>query len=239
MAILRKALSIALSEKLVETNVAECIEPFPKQRRDRAATDHELLAVIEAIGDAPIRPQVALLFKLLIFTGCGTGEWRQAEWSWIDETGRILRLLDSVTKTGARPVVLSTIVQVVLANTPRVGKVIVPDDTGRTPLAPWSVNDAWETIRRTAKVDDLNVHDLRHAYATRGALLGASAVVLRDALGHRTLQMTNRYMANLADPVRALAERIGTQIQGISNGASMRRAAEQQAAQSRKRTSSH
>jgi len=217
LAILRKALSIALAEGLVESNVAMGIEPFPERRRDRVPTDDEMRAILEAIGVAVIRPQSALLFKLLIFTGCRTGEWRTAEWTWIDPDGRTLKLPDAAAKAGARTVALSSVAQAILATAPRVGRFIIPDDTGRAPLPPWSVNDAWETIRRTAKLDDLNVHDLRHAYATRGAGLGASAVVLRDALGHKTIQMTSRYVSHQTDPVRLLAERIGAQIEAIGN----------------------
>ena len=72
---------------------------------------------------------------------------------------------------------------------------------------------AWGTIRKAAGVEDLRIHDLRHGFATRGAGLGASAVVLRDALGHKTLAMTSRYISHQNDPVRELAERIGAQIQ--------------------------
>ncbi len=61
---------------------------------------------------------------------------------------------------------------------------------------------------------------MRHAYATRGAGLGASAVLLRDALGQKSLQMTSRYVSRQTDPMRELSERIGAQIQAVrSDGA--------------------
>jgi integrase len=81
------------------------------------------------------------------------------------------------------------------------------------------VSHAWENVRKGAGVKDLRVHDLRRAFATRGAGLGASAVVLRDALGHKTLQMTSRYIARQNDPVREIAERVGSQIQALRNRA--------------------
>ncbi len=215
LAILRKALSIALSERLVEANVAMGVEPFPERRRDRVPTDDELAAVLDALDVATIRPQAALLFKLLLFTGCRTGEWRTAEWSWIDAEGRTLRLPDAAAKAGARPVALSSIVQVLLAAAPRMSRFIIPNDSGDAPLASWSAIDGWQAVCKAAKVEDLHLHDLRHAYATRGAGLGASAVLLRDALGHKSLQMTSRYVSRQTDPMRELSERIGAEIQGI------------------------
>jgi integrase len=96
-----------------------------------------------------------------------------------------------------------------------VSRFIIPGDGGEAPLSPAIVSRAWETVRKDAGVVDLRVHDLRHAFATRGAGLGASAVVLRDALGHKTMAMTSRYVARQIDAVRELSERIGAQIQSI------------------------
>ena len=76
-----------------------------------------------------------------------------------------------------------------------------PNDLGDAPISKSNVRDAWRAISEAAKVEDLRVHDLRHAFATRGAALGASALILRDALGHKTMAMTGRYVARQADPV--------------------------------------
>jgi integrase len=154
LAILRKALSIAFGDGLIVENVAIGIPPHLERTRDRVPTDEEMGAVLDALDTAVIRPQSALLFKLLIFTGCRTGEWRTAEWSWIDAEGRALRLPDATTKTGARTVALSSIVQALLATAPRSGRYIIPNDAGKMPLPPWSVNDAWETVRRATKIDE-------------------------------------------------------------------------------------
>jgi integrase len=70
-------------------------------------------------------------------------------------------------------------------------------------------------VRAASGIGDFRVHDLRHGFATRGAGLGASAIVLRDALGHKTMAMTSRYISRQNDPVRELAERIGAQIEAV------------------------
>jgi hypothetical protein len=79
-----------------------------------------------------------------------------------------------------------------------------------------NVRSAWEMVRGVSGVRDLRIHDLRHAFATRGASLGANALVLRDALGHKTLAMTGRYVSRQADPVRELSERIAASIMTAS-----------------------
>ena len=214
LAILRKALSLAVGDELIKENPASGIQLHPERRRDRVPTDHELAMILKALDTAAIRPQAALLFKLLLFTGCRTSEWRTAEWSWIDSEASTLRLPDA--KTGARPVALSSIVQALLASVPRRSRFIIPSDVGEAALPASTVSHAWETIRTSVGVLDLRVHDLRHAFATRGAGLGASAVILRDALGHRTLSMTSRYISRQDNPVRELVEQIGAQIQELT-----------------------
>jgi integrase len=213
VAILRKALNLAVSDGLLRENVAFGIQPHPERRRDRIPTDDELGAVLDALDADVVRPQAALLIKLLAFTGCRTAEWRTAEWSWIDMEGRALRLPDA--KAGARTVAMSSIVLTLLASAPRTSRFVIPDDTGEAPLPSWTAIDSWQAVCRAAKVEDLHLHDLRHAYATRGAGLGASAILLRDALGHASMQMTSRYIARQNEPVRELAERIGAQIQAV------------------------
>jgi integrase len=218
LAILRKALSIAVSDGLISENPASKISPYPERKRERVPSDDELRGILEVLEGAALRPQAALLLKLLIFTGCRTGEWRIAQWDWLDLQGEVLRLPADASKAGARSVPLSTIVQALLVDAPRHSRFIIPNGTGDGPLPPSAVRDAWEIVLKAANLSDIHVHDLRHAYATRGAGLGASALVLRDALGHKTLQMTSRYVSRQTDPVRELTERIGAQIEAIGRG---------------------
>ena len=89
VAILRKAMTIALSDGLVTENPAAGIAFHPERKRDRIPTDKEMRAILEALDTAEdtakLRPAAALLFRLLIFTGARAGEWRTAEWSWLSE----------------------------------------------------------------------------------------------------------------------------------------------------------
>jgi integrase len=216
LAVLRKALAIAVGDELIAHNPASGIQAFPESRRDRVPTDEELAAILEAIDTTPIRPQAALLFKLLAFTGCRRDEWRAAEWAWVDLAGRALRLPEMAAKAGARVVPLSGPAVALLAQAPRRGRFVTPDDSGEEPLSKMSVYHAWLAVCAAANVADLHLHDLRHAYATRGAGLGASALILRDALGHKTLAMTSRYVGRQVDPIRDLSDQIGAQLKALT-----------------------
>jgi integrase len=206
LAVLRKALSIAVSDELISDNPAKGIELHPEKERDRVPTDAELRAVWKAIDEAPIRPAAHLLFKLLALTGSRREEWLSAKWSHIDLEGAEYRLEEG--KAGGRRIPLSGPVIALLRAAERRSGWVVPNDSGDGPLTADNVRTAWETVRAESGVRDLRIHDLRHAFATRGASLGANALILRDALGHKTLAMTGRYVSRQADPVRELSERI-------------------------------
>jgi integrase len=208
LAILRKALALAMADELISDNPARGIVPHPEKARDRVPTDDELRAVWKAIDEAPIRASARLLFKLLPLTGCRKGEWTTARWSDVDLDTAVLRLRDENAKAGARTVPLPGAVVALLRPAPKTSKWVIANDRGDGSLTKSNIRDAWAAVLTAAKVQDLHIHDLRHAFATRGASLGANALILRDALGHKTLAMTGRYVSRQADPVRELSERI-------------------------------
>jgi integrase len=210
LAVLRKALSLAVADNLMHDNPAKGIELHPEAARDRVPTDDELRAVWRAIDEAPIRPSARLLFKLLALTGCRREEWISACWSHVDLQVGVYALGEG--KAGARRIPLNAPTVALLRAVGRSSKWVLPNDAGDGPLTPDNVRSAWDKVREVSGVTDLRIHDLRHAFATRGAALGANALILRDALGHKTLAMTGRYVSRQNDPVRELSERIGQAI---------------------------
>jgi integrase len=210
LAILRKALQLAVADELIMENPARSVTPHPERARDRMLTDDELRAVWKAINEVPIRPNARLLFKLLPLTGCRRGEWLTAKWSDVNLDAAVLRLREENAKAGARTVPLPGPVVALLRSARRSGPWIIANDEADGPLTTSNIRDAWAAVCKAAKVQDLHIHDLRHAFATRGAALGANALILRDALGHKTLSMTGRYVSRQADPVRELAEKIAS-----------------------------
>jgi integrase len=72
--------------------------------------------------------------------------------------------------------------------------------------------DWWLKILAKAEVTDFRIHDLRHGLATQAARHGASALLIRDLLGHKTLAMANRYVARVQDEALAAQRRAGATI---------------------------
>ena len=220
LAVLRKALSLAVSDDLISDNPARGIPLHHEEERDRVPTDAELRSIWEQLSAPGLRPEAATLIKLLVVTGCRVGEWQNARWADLDPKAGTLSLRALTTKAGARHIHLSGLAMELLAALPRRSDFVLCNDVGNGPITKDVIRRSWEGVRVRAGAPDLRLHDLRHGFATRGAALGANALILRDALGHKTLAMTGRYVSRQNAPVRLLSEQIGQELFAMlaSNG---------------------
>lgn len=85
---------------------------------------------------------------------------------------------------------------------------------------PWSVTaktlrSAFEAARKAAGLPDVRFHDLRHTYASWLAQDGASMAMIRDLLGHASVQTTSRYAhlgrRDLIEATRRVGDRLGSE----------------------------
>jgi len=67
---------------------------------------------------------------------------------------------------------------------------VFPRNDGQKPL---DIRSAWEVARTHAGIEDFRFHDLRHSAASYLAMSGASLAEIAEVLGHKTLQMVQRY----------------------------------------------
>ena len=109
------------------------------------------------------------------------------------------------SKTGAKTLPLPPPALAVLFELPRVEGnrfVIVGERSGRHLV---NAEKPWRAIRATAGMDDVRLHDLRHAFASVAAASGMGLPIIGKMLGHSQVQTTQRYAHLAADPVKAAA----------------------------------
>jgi integrase len=70
----------------------------------------------------------------------------------------------------------------------------------------------WRVIRKAARLDDVRLHDLRHAFASVAASSGMGLPIIGRMLGHTQAQTTARYAHLAADPVKAAAATVAGKI---------------------------
>lgn len=81
-------------------------------------------------------------------------------------------------------------------------------ESRRRPGQAFNVTPAFAIALRAAGIKDFHVHDCRHDAASALARKGASLLEIADLLGHRQLQVTQRYAHLCADSKKALVARV-------------------------------
>ncbi|WP_414639839.1 tyrosine-type recombinase/integrase [Arenibaculum sp.] len=95
---------------------------------------------------------------------------------------------------------------------PRVGDFVPARDAPDRPLSASVLEHAWRKVRERAGIEGLRLHDLRHGLGTCAGQAGANVFLVREAPGHRTLAMSDRYVGRDADPLRQLADAVSGRV---------------------------
>ena len=219
--VFRQIMNHAISRGHIETNPTRGLKRNPRPKLTRFLSREEIGRLHEVLDRyEPRRPSCkaqADIIRLLLLTGCRSGEMLKLRWREVD--GDTLELEDS--KTGPRQVLLSPEARAIIERQPRsaspwVFPSPVTPDRARTEL------DLWKRVRKLAGIEDVRLHDLRHTFASQAAMQGVPLPVVARLLGHAQVQMTLRY-AHVSDrDVEAAAERIGGVMAGIMDRSPVR-----------------
>ena len=213
--VLSRLFVLAETWEMVPTGGNPCrhVRYYREKSRERFLTPEEFrrlgaaLRRFEARG--PTQASAVAALRLLMLTGCRTGEILTLRWDDVDRTEGVLRLRDG--KTGPRMVPLTGPVLAVLDGIERMEGVSwvirSKSDTRLTVLF-----SHWQQIRMDVGLDDVRVHDLRHSYASRALALGESLTIIGRLLGHAKVETTAKYAHLVRDAEKAAAARTGDSI---------------------------
>src|SRR6516164_3713536 len=212
LAVLSKMLNLAERWDLRPDGSNPCrhIEKFAERRRERMLSPAELARLGDAIAGYEGSPYAVAAVKLLVFTGARLGEVLGLRWEWIDYDRGEARLPDS--KTGAKTLHLPPPALAVLAELRRLDgnpHVIAGRKEGAA-LA--NLEKPWQAIRGSARLGDVRLHDLRHAFASIAASSGMGLPIIGKMLGHSQPATTARYAHLASDPVKAAAAAVANKI---------------------------
>jgi integrase len=155
-------------------------------------------------------PFAVAAIRLLILTGARLNEILKAEWNRLDLERGILFLADS--KTGRKPIYLSTAAQDIIARIPRIegNPYLIAGTKAGQPRT--DLKKPWAAVKRTAKLDGVRLHDLRHTFASLGAGAALGLPIIGKLLGHSQPSTTARYAHLDADPLKKAVDQIGDTI---------------------------
>ncbi len=184
--------------------------------RDRVLSEEEISRLLITARRSK-SPYLYSFILMSLTTGARQGEILGLEWRYIDFDNKLAHLKE--TKNG-RPRSISLADSVIeelktLFQKRHPAKPLV--FASRTAFGRVDLKKAWQEALKRAQIDNCRVHDMRHTFCTLAARQGASNLELATAMGHRTLNMLQRYTHLDAQVTKKFSKNISEQIlQGVS-----------------------
>jgi len=214
VALLKALRNFAIRTGYLPHDAPEVTSPIRRNERrprGRMLTAQQLIDLGRELARVPVRNRWAAdAIKLIILTGCRSGEITRLKWSEVKPD----RLLLERTKMGPRKQVLSRDAITLLnrLRTKRLGACVFPSKDDQNEPAT-NLGNLWRPIRARAGLpDDIRLHDLRHSYASHSIMNGGSVVMTGKLLGHRDPSSTERNAHLDGEFLIAAADRVQAEV---------------------------
>lgn len=160
-----------------------------------------MLAVAQAMA---VRPHLPSFIQLALHTGCRRNELLKLRLQRVRTEEGLITLESEDTKTKKH--------RVIPLNAPALEalETMAAWRAQHCPTSPWvfpsprdhtkplsTIQKGFRAVCTKANIDDFRIHDLRHTCASWLVMAGVPLLVVRDLLGHSSIEMTERY-AHLA-----------------------------------------
>ena len=167
LSVLSRMLTLAEVWEMRPEGVNPCrhVKKYPEHRRERFLSDDEYRRLGAALRDAEkegfVSREAIAAIRLLMLTGCRSGEIMSLRWEYVDLELGELRLPES--KTGSKVVHLGEPAVAVLRGIPRRegDPWVLPGAKRGGHIA--YLHDSWTRILERAGIENLRIHDLRHS----------------------------------------------------------------------------
>jgi integrase len=194
---------------LPEHPMRQVRKPPEPPGRDRFLSAEERVRLLTACEQS-LNPYLALIVQLALVTGARRNELCRLRWQDVDLERGLLRVAKTKNRQPRGLPVVGEVLERLRAYATRPPHPVwlFPRQDGRAPVL---IEQAWRTARKRAGLTDFRFHDLRHTAASYLAMSGASLLDIATILGHKKLDMVQRY-AHLTEPhTRGVLERMAAQ----------------------------
>jgi integrase len=210
--------SYAIRAGLRSDNPVAGFEQPPARRRDRALSPDEyrsLGAALLALELDGANPVGLAAIRTLAFTGARRNEILTVRREYVDSHRQLLRLADTKAGQQLRPIGRAALEALAASPAREKNPYVFPAVRGNGPMV--GVKLFRSAVIR-AKLKDVNIHTLRHSFASAALALGYSELTIAGLLGHRLHSVTSRYAhhvdRNLVSAADAVAEQIAINLDG-------------------------
>jgi integrase len=205
LATMKRAFNLAIREWewVKENPVARVSMEEENNKRDRWLTSEEEERLLKVCPE--------WLRELMIFalnTGMRLGETISLEWKGVDFFRKTVTVFKSKNKE-PRTIPMNEAVFEMLKKKARVKSIrtnLVFYTQAHAMYNKTSIDHAFKTITKKAKIENLKFHDLRHTFASRLVQLGKDLYKVQRLLGHKNPSMTQRYAHHCPESLRDAVE---------------------------------
>lgn len=221
LALVSHMLSTAEKWGVCPNGAAVCrhIDKYKEHARKRYLSTSETQGLGKALREAEtagINANGIRIIRLLALTGARRNEIESLKWAEVDFERGAIHLGDS--KTGAKTIPLAPPAIAILSAVERMdgSPWVFPAASGDGHYQ--GLGKLWRAIRKSAGLDDVRLHDLRHTFASFGAAGGLSLPMIGALLGHSQAATTQRYAHLANDPVSQAAGHVGSAVAAALDG---------------------
>lgn len=236
--LLSRLFNLAVRWQIRAENPVTGTERNTEEKRYRYLEAEEMGRLLAALPTMR-NQQAADVVRLLLLTGARRSEVFNMRWDQLDlVAGRWTKPPAATKQKQMHRVPLSDVTRQILidiktaaeAKAERIGRSMsqwvfpaAPQrrrDRRREDLPISDIKTSWQTLLRAAEIEDLHLHDLRHAYASYLVSSGSNLPLVGQLLGHTQPSTTQRYAHVLEDPQRQATERVAAWLTSIETGQS-------------------
>ena len=195
----------------IEPNPVKRVPRFRETPRRRYLAPDEYVRLARALDHHEAQYPYAVAFlRLLLLTGCRSGELLKARREWYKDGVLTLPIHKTVEKTGAKEIIFPAAAQEVLKNLPPRNEWLCGYNSRPTLAIDWIV--------ASAELKEFVPHDIRHSFASEALSAGYTLDQIGELFGHADIQTTRRY-------AHLIKERKKEAVTGIAEQISRRLAA--------------
>lgn len=182
------------------------VKKFKEKPRSRVVMPDELEKLYSALRVE--NNDISDFFMLLLVTGARRGNVESMSWNDINLEGEVWVIPDTKIGESHRVQLVSSALSILRS---RLVDADIPDGyvfpgIGKTGhiVEP---KTAWARVLNRAEIKDLRIHDLRHVFGSYLAATDANQFVIRDAMGHKDISSSSRYVQMRDEIIKSFMEK--------------------------------
>lgn len=206
--------------------VTKGVKRYREGKHERIMTTDEMERAFGALhqveADKTVSVFACAALRFAILTGARPAEITAIEWRHLDhERKRVV--LDDSKANRQRIIYVNDAAWTVLTTVPHFGKFVFAGEKKNSAYS--RLTNAWNKVRKVARLPDVRLYDCRHSFASQAAMAGHALPMIGTLLGHTVPATTQRYVHLVGDPASKAAEDVGNRMASAMAGAAAKKGA--------------